>query len=124
MPPNVLWICADDYTPDACGAYGNRIVRTPNIDRLAASGVRLDRAFAACPLSTPSRQAFWTGRYPRTIGVTLSPTPLPDDEVTLPARLRAAGYEVAAFGKTHYYWPRLPRVRRLARLRRIQRVAR
>lgn len=106
MPPNVLWICADDYTPDACGAYGNRVARTPNIDRLAREGVRLDRAFAACPLSTPSRQSFWTGRYPRTIGVTLSPTPLPDDEVTLPARLRAAGYEIAAFGKTHFYCPR------------------
>lgn len=106
MPPNVLWICADDYTPDACGAYGNPIARTPNIDRLATQGVRLDRAFAASPLSTPSRQSFWTGRYPRTIGVTLSPTALPDDEVTLPARLRAAGYEIAAFGKTHFYCPR------------------
>ncbi len=106
MPPNVLWICADDYTPDACRAYGNRVARTPNIDHLAAGGVRLDRAFAACPLSTPSRQSFWTGRYPRTIGVTLSPTALPDDEVTLPARLRAAGYEIAAFGKTHFYYPR------------------
>src|SRR5262249_38908681 len=55
---------------------------------------------------TPSRQSFWTGRYPRSIGVTLSPTPLPDDELTLPALLRQAGYEVAAFGKTHYYAPR------------------
>jgi choline-sulfatase len=106
MRPNILWICADDYTPDACGAFGSRVARTPNIDRLAQQGVRLDRAFAACPLSTPSRQSFWTGRYPRTIGVTLSPTPLPDDETTLPARLRAAGYEVAAFGKTHFYCPR------------------
>jgi choline-sulfatase len=106
MPPNVLWICADDYTPDACGAYGSRVARIPNIDRLAREGVRLDRAFAPCPHSTPSRQAFWTGRYPRSIGVTLSPTPLPDDETTLPARFRAAGYTVAAFGKTHFYCPR------------------
>ncbi|MBY0458524.1 MAG: sulfatase-like hydrolase/transferase, partial [Gemmataceae bacterium] len=106
MPPNVLWLCADDYTPNACGAYANLVARTPNIDRLAAQGVTLTRAFAPCPLSTPSRQAFWTGRYPRSIGVTLSPTPLPDDEITLPARLREAGYEVAAFGKTHFYSPR------------------
>lgn len=106
MRPNVLWICADDYTPNACSAYGNRVTRTPNITRLAREGVRLDRAFAACPLSTPSRQSFWTGRYPRSIGVTLSRTPLPDDEITLPARLRAAGYEIAAFGKTHFYCPR------------------
>jgi choline-sulfatase len=107
MPPNVLWICADDYTPDALGAYGRPLARTPHLDRLAAAGARLGAAFANCPLSTPARQAFWTGRYPRSIGVTLSRTPLPDDEITLPARLRAAGYETAAFGKTHYYYPRL-----------------
>ncbi len=105
-PPNIVWICADDFTPSACGCYGNTAVRTPNLDRLAAEGIRFDRAYCACPLSTPSRQAFWTGRYPRSIGVTLSPTPLPDDEVTLPALLRCAGYEVAAIGKTHYYAPR------------------
>jgi choline-sulfatase len=104
--PNVVWVCADDFTPDVCGAYGNRLVRTPCLDRLASQGIRFDRAFCTCPLSTPSRQSFWTGRYPRSIGVTLSRTPLPDDEVTLPALLRRAGYQVAAFGKTHYYWPR------------------
>jgi choline-sulfatase len=104
--PNVVWICADDFTPAVCGTYGNRIVRTPCLDRLASQGIRFDRAFCTCPLSTPSRQSFWTGRYPRSIGVTLSPTPLPDDEVTLPALLRQGGYEIAAFGKTHYYWPR------------------
>jgi choline-sulfatase len=104
--PNILWICADDYAAAVCGAYGDRTVRTPNLDRLAREGIRFDRAFYNCPLSTPSRQAFWTGRYPRAIGVTLSPTPLPAAEVTLPALLRAAGYRVAAFGKTYYYAPR------------------
>jgi choline-sulfatase len=101
--PCVLWVCADDYAAGVCGAYGNRQVRTPDLDRLASQGLRLDRAFCNCPLSTPARQAFWTGRYPRSIGVTLSPTPLPADEVTLPAMLRGAGYVTAAFGKTHYY---------------------
>jgi choline-sulfatase len=104
--PNIVWICADDFTPAMCGAYGNNLARTPHLDRLASQGMRFDRAYCACPLSTPSRQAFWTGRYPRSIGVTLSPTPLPDDEITLPVLLRRAGYEVAAFGKTHYYCPR------------------
>jgi choline-sulfatase len=104
--PNVVWICADDYALSVCAAYGNAQVRQPNLDRLAAGGLRFDRAFCAAPLSTPSRQAFWTGRYPRSIGVTLSPTPLPPEEVTLPALLRDAGYRTAAFGKTHYYAPR------------------
>jgi choline-sulfatase len=104
--PNILWLCADDFAPSVCGAYGNRQVRTPNLDRLAAEGIRFDRAFCACPLSTPSRQAFWTGRYPRSIGVTLSPTPLPEGEVTIPALLSSEGYETGAVGKTHYYSPR------------------
>lgn len=104
--PNVVWICADDYTPDACGVYGSAVARTPNLVRLASAGVTFDRAFATAPLSTPSRQSFFTGRYPRSIGVTLTPTPLPADEITLPARLMAAGYHTAAFGKTHFYAPR------------------
>lgn len=105
-PLNIVWICGDDFRPDSAGTYGNRRTRTPNLDRLAAEGMRFDRAYCTCPLSTPSRQSFWTGRYPRSIGVTFSPAPLPEDEVTLPVLLRRAGYQVAAFGKTHYYWPR------------------
>jgi choline-sulfatase len=105
QPPNIVWICADDFTPAMCGAYGNAVVRTPAIDGLASQGMRFDRAYCACPLSTPSRQSFWTGRYPRSIGVTLSPTALPDDELTLPTMLRRAGYQTAAFGKTHFYAP-------------------
>jgi choline-sulfatase len=104
--PNVVWICADDYTPDACGAYGSPVARTPHLDLLATDAVLFEQAFATAPLSTPSRQSFFTGRYPRTIGVTLSPTPLPANEITLPARLMAAGYHTAAFGKTHFYAPR------------------
>ncbi|MBS0264320.1 MAG: sulfatase-like hydrolase/transferase [Planctomycetes bacterium] len=102
-PLNIVWICSDDFTPDVCGAYGNRQVATPHLDRLASQGLRFDRAFATAPLSTPSRQSFWTGRYPRSIGVTMSRTPLPADEVTLPVLLRNQGYEIAAFGKTHFY---------------------
>ncbi|OAI51697.1 hypothetical protein AYO47_06925 [Planctomyces sp. SCGC AG-212-M04] len=104
-PPNIVWICADDFTPAMCGTYGNSVVRTPAIDRLANRGIRFDRAYCTCPLSTPSRQSFWTGRYPRSIGVTLPPTALPDDELTLPTMLRRAGYQTAAFGKTHFYKP-------------------
>ncbi|HBH54064.1 MAG TPA: hypothetical protein DDY91_19435 [Planctomycetaceae bacterium] len=105
FPPNIVWICADDYTPDFCSAYGSPHALTPALDRLAAEGLRFDRVFATCPLSTPSRQSFWTGRYPRRIGVTLSPTPLPGTEVSLPQLLRQGGYLVAALGKTHFYAP-------------------
>src|SRR3954452_17761115 len=104
-PPNVLWVCADDYAPYVSGTYGNPLARTPNLDRLASEGVRFDRAYCACPLSTPSRMSFLTGRYPRTVGVTLTPTPLPGTEVTIGSMLRGAGYEAVALGKTHYYAP-------------------
>src|SRR4051812_27654743 len=104
-PPNVLWICADDYAPYVSGTYGDPLARTPSLDRLAAGGLRFDRAYCACPLSTPSRMAFLTGRYPRSVGVTLSPTPLPEAEVTIGRLLRDAGYEAVALGKTHYYDP-------------------
>jgi choline-sulfatase len=100
--PNVLWICADDHAPYVCGAYGNKIVRTPNLDRLAAEGVRFDRAYCNSPVCTASRQSFLTGRYPRTLGVTLLQTPLPEGEPTLATWLRAAGYDTTAIGKMHF----------------------
>ncbi|MFH1923316.1 MAG: sulfatase [Planctomycetota bacterium] len=101
-PPNVLWIVTDDHAPYVTGAYGNAIVRTPNLDRLAASGMRLDRAYCNSPVCTASRQSFLTGRYPRTIGVTLLRTPLPEAETTLAEMLGAAGYQTASIGKMHF----------------------
>lgn len=103
---NILWICADDFTPYASGFYGHPFARTSNLDRLAKEGLIFERAYCNCPLSTPSRQSFWTGRYPWTIGVTISPSSLPEKEVTLPGLLRQVGYRTASFGKTNYYAPR------------------
>src|SRR4029078_8201387 len=68
-PPNVLWICADDLAPDACGTYGGTRAKTPHIHPLAGRGMRFDRAYCNSPVCTASRQSFLTGRYPRTIGV-------------------------------------------------------
>src|SRR4051794_25933020 len=106
-PPNVLWICADDFAPAVSGAYGSPLARTPSLDRLAAGGIRFDRAYCACPLSTPSRMAFLTGPYPRPVGASLSSTPLSGGEATIGPLLRGAGYEAVALGKTHYYDPLL-----------------
>lgn len=100
--PNVLWICADDHAAYVYGAYGNRQVRTPHLDRLAAMGMRFDLAYCNSPLCTASRQSFLTGRYPRTIGVTQLRTPLPESETTLAELLAAAGYDTAAIGKMHF----------------------
>lgn len=65
--PNVLWLAAEDMCPDlAC--YGNGLVATPNIDRLAAEGTRFTRAFCTGPVCSPSRSALATGMYQTTIG--------------------------------------------------------
>src|SRR5438477_3626938 len=103
--PNVLWVCADDHAPYVCGAYGNPTVHTPNLDRLAAQGMRFDRAYCTAPVCTASRQSFLTGRYPRTLGVTLLGTALPAGEPTLATYLGDAGYDTAAIGKMHFNSP-------------------
>lgn len=100
--PNVLVICADDHAAYVTGAYGNKQVRTPNIDRLAAGGIRFERAYCNSPVCTASRQSFFTGRYPRTIGVTQLKTALPEGEVTLAETLERAGYATAGIGKMHF----------------------
>ncbi len=100
--PNVLVICSDDHAAYVTGAYGNKQVRTPHIDRLAAGGIRFERAYCNSPVCTASRQSFFTGRYPRTIGVTQLKTALPDSEVTLAETLDRAGYATAGIGKMHF----------------------
>src|SRR5436853_7628739 len=100
--PNILWMVADDHASYVCGAYGNTQVQTPNLDRLAAQGMRFDRAYCNSPVCTASRQSFITGRYPRTVGVTLLPTALPASEITLAEMLKPAGYDTAAVGKMHF----------------------
>src|SRR5437762_10361188 len=100
--PNILWIIADDHVPYVMGAYGNKQVRTPNLDKLASQGMRFDRAFGNSPVCTASRQSFLTGRYPRTIGVTQLSSALPESEVTLAEVLKGNGYDTAAIGKMHF----------------------
>ena len=103
--PNVLWICGDDLAAYTLGAYGDRLAHTPNIDRLAAEGIRFDRAYCNSPVCTASRQSFLTGRYPRSVGVTQLKTALPEGETTLAEMLAAAGYRTAAIGKMHFNSP-------------------
>lgn len=103
--PNVLWICADDLAAYTLGAYGDRLAHTPNIDRLAAAGIRFNRAYCNSPVCTASRQSFLTGRYPRSVGVTQLRSRLPESETTLAEMLSAAGYRTAAIGKMHFNSP-------------------
>src|ERR1044071_9812133 len=74
--PNVLFITGDDHAAYVLGAYGNRLARTPNLDKLAANGVRFNHAYPNSPVCTPSRVTIITGKYPHAAGVTLLSTPL------------------------------------------------
>jgi arylsulfatase len=104
--PNILFLMADQYRWDALGGV-NPAVKTPNLDSLAARGVRFGRATVNAPMCLPSRYSMMTGLYPSQVGVRHNAQMCPTDE-DLPApvlaqRLREASYQTAGFGKTHWY---------------------
>jgi len=100
-PPNIVFILADDLGSADIGAYGGRAVRTPNIDRLAAEGVRFTQAYAGSTVCAPSRSTLMTGTHmghtpvrSNTGGVSLRP-----EDVTVAMLLDAAGYATGGYGK-------------------------
>ena len=113
--PNVVIFLADDAGWGDYGHSGNRQVSTPNIDSIAAGGVSLDRYFV-CPVCSPTRAEFLTGRYyPRggVRGVSTGQERLDLDEKTVADAFQRAGYATGAFGKWHNgsQWPYHPRAR-------------
>jgi iduronate 2-sulfatase len=101
VKPNVLFIAVDDLKP-LLGCYGDAIVKSPNIDRLAARGVLFERAYANQAVCSPSRNALLTGLRPQTLGIYDLGTNFRQarpDAVTLPQYFRSAGYRTEAMGK-------------------------
>ena len=99
--PNILFVLADDHAAHAISAYGSRINQTPNIDRLAAEGIRFTNAFVTNSLCSPSRATMLTGQYSHVNGVATLRETLDPNRATFPKLLQAAGYQTAVFGKWH-----------------------
>jgi arylsulfatase A-like enzyme len=108
--PNIVIIYADDLGYGDLGCYGHPTIRTPNLDRMAAEGMRFTQFYSAAEVCTPSRAALMTGRYPIRNGMChdqfrvlrrVSTGGLPHEEVTLAELLKAKGYATGIIGKWH-----------------------
>lgn len=100
--PNILVIMSDEHNAGVLGCYGNKIIRTPNLDGLAARGVTFESCYCASPLCVPSRLSFTAGKYISRVGAWNNKCRLPADSPSLPRVLNAAGYESFLCGKMHY----------------------
>lgn len=104
--PNIILIYADDLGFGDLGCYGSKAIQTPNLDRLAAGGLRFTAAHATSATCTPSRYGLLTGKYPwREKGHNIlagdAPMIIPAGSTTLPSILQQAGYRTGVVGKWH-----------------------
>src|SRR5918995_111179 len=109
--PNFLLFITDQQRADFVGCYGHPLLKSPNIDRIAAGGVAFDRFYVASPVCMANRASLMTGRMPSVHGVRSNGIPLSRNAVTFVELLRDAGYETALIGKSHLQnftaWPPL-----------------
>lgn len=119
-PPNIIFIYSDDHATAAIGAYANSVIApfapTPNIDALAAQGIRFDQAFCTNGICAPARAVVLTGKHSHVNGVRDNGQLFDGSQETFPKLLRQAGYQTALIGKWHLktnptgfdYWDILP----------------
>lgn len=100
-PPDIVLLMGDDHGWEETGYHGHPHVRTPVLDEIAATGLRLDRFYAGHPSCSPTRGSFLTGRHPNRYGTFAPGWSLRPEEITLAQILRKAGYQCGHFGKWH-----------------------
>jgi len=99
---NILFIITDQQRKDSLGCYGNTIVNTPNIDKLASRGVVFDRYYCSNPICMPNRLSIFTGMNPRNHGVWTNGLLREQELRTMATELHDNGYNTASFGKIHF----------------------
>ncbi|CAH8293822.1 choline-sulfatase [Mariniflexile fucanivorans] len=97
--PNILFICTDEQHPAISGFRGNPVVKTPNLDALAADGMYFTRAYVASPVCAPSRAAYMFGKHIHQLNYWYNGQAWPKDEVTWATRVTQSGYYTAHYGK-------------------------
>lgn len=100
-PKKIVFIMTDTQRPDMLGCYGNKDLATPHLDRLAAEGMRFDRAYTCTPVCGPARSALFTGQYPHSNGSWTNGMPLGATTKTIGERLQDQGLHTAYIGKWH-----------------------
>ncbi len=100
--PNILWVTTDQQRWDTIHALGNTYIDTPNLDRLCKEGVVFNNTYCQCPICTPSRASFMTGRYPSALNANINGADnLPEHCTLISKRLADAGYNCGLIGKLH-----------------------
>src|SRR5690349_3850815 len=114
--PNIILIVSDDHAYKAISSYGSKLINTPNIDRIAKEGVRMDKAYVTNSVCSASRAVILTGKYSHVNGLRDNGTFFDSSQQTFPKLLQQAGYKTAVIGKWHLwsqptgfdYWNILP----------------
>ncbi|MHC5118639.1 MAG: sulfatase family protein [Planctomycetota bacterium] len=101
--PNIVFFLADDISQEDFGCYGHPTIKTPNVDALAANGLRFDNAYLTTSSCSPSRCSIITGRYPHNTGAPELSQKLPESQTRFPGLLREAGYYTVLAGKNHMF---------------------
>ncbi len=99
--PNILFIMTDDHACQAIGAYGSKLIQTPNIDRICSEGLRFDRCYVTNSICGPSRACVLTGMYRYKNDYHINDQESNLSQTTFPALLGRAGYQTALIGKWH-----------------------